>query len=699
MEGKKNNKLAVCVKNLIDLSYMAKTLELYFGTELKIMPLSLEDLAQAKTEPYAIVTTHLTTEAARKRFPNSKIIFTKRGLTGEALEEVVRLPRGTKALVVNSPKQVAIETKDALMELGIDHIDAAAYWPGAPINIDSYKVIIYAGIMDYCPQGDYQYINLEHRCIALPTILDIIRTFELPSGTAAKYYNDNIQQITSSCYKLAGALDQAEMNKKSFEKICDLSSTIIFAINDKGVIVVFNDPAVAFFSFSKESMLGKKYEETLINYPTLIEAVASGKELSEMIISVDGQKLLVSAYNFFIDDYGNRLISMLPVAALQQTESKARMKLHSSGFLAKYKFDDILGVSENIVQCKRIADIYANTSTTILITGESGTGKEVFAQAIHNASDRAAYPFVGINFAALPETLAESELFGYNEGAFTGATKGGKEGLFEIAHNGTILLDEIGDASLAVQAKLLRVLEEKEIIRIGGTKVVPINVRVICATNRNLEEMMKSGTFRPDLYYRIKALKLHLMPLRERKEDISQMLDGMLKANAKQKIINQEVQDYLLGYDWPGNTRELRTTAEYINMLADMSESGKHSETDISNMLRFFLESNLPLPNQEAAPCDLSIQKRGKEEEKEYVGEDLLLILRAISDLERQSIIAGRGSLSRMPRLQDAGLTETKLKIRLKRLESMGLLTVGSTKQGVTLTNRGIRILQEQGFK
>ena len=374
------------------------------------------------------------------------------------------------------------------------------------------------------------------------------------------------------------------------------------------------------------------------------------------------------------------------------------MKLHSTGFFAKYKFDDILGVSENIIQCKRIADIYANTNTTILITGESGTGKEVFAQAIHNASDRAAYPFVGINFAALPETLAESELFGYNEGAFTGAMKGGKEGLFEIAHNGTILLDEIGDASLAVQAKLLRVLEEKEIIRIGGTKVVPINVRVICATNRNLEEMMKSGTFRPDLYYRIKVLNLHLKPLRERKEDIPPMLDGMLKKNAKRKIVDKEVYDYLIGYDWPGNTRELHTTAEYINMLADLSESGKHSDKDIKNMLRFFLESNLPLRNQETVPHDFGIQKRGKEQEEEYIGGDLLLILRAINDLEKQSIIAGRGSLSRMPRLQEAGLTETKLKIRLKKLESMGLLTIGATKQGVTLTNRGSRILQKRNL-
>ena len=140
-----------------------------------------------------------------------------------------------------------------------------------------------------------------------------------------------------------------------------------------------------------------------MNFPTLTEAISSEKELNDTIISVDGHKLLVSAYSFYIDDYDNRLISIIPVAALQQAESKARMKLHSTGFFAKYKFDDILGVSENMIQCKRIADIYANTNTTILITGESGTGKEVFAQAIHNASDRSAYPFVGINLLRFPK--------------------------------------------------------------------------------------------------------------------------------------------------------------------------------------------------------------------------------------------------------------------------------------------------------
>ncbi len=804
-----NNILAICVLNPFDLRFMENSFRLYFGNSLDIRPVSPDELDTLDVTPRAVITTHLTTELARKKFPHASIVLSKRGLTGEALEEVVQLPRGTKALVVNSPRQVAIETKDALTELGIDHIDTRAYWPGAPIDIEGYNVVIYAGIMSYCPQGkNYQYINIGHRCIALSTIIDIIRIFGLSSGDATKYYNDNIQRITESCYKLSEALNQTKMIKESFEKICDINKSIIFAIDSAGRIVVFNDAAVSFFGLRRRQALGRDYRDALRNYPALTEAISTNRELNEMLITAKGQKLLVTAENYYIDNYDNRLISIVPFAALQQSESKARMKLHETGFLARHTFADILGSSDSVERCKRTARIYANTNTTILITGESGTGKEVFAQAIHNASARSQYPFVGINFAALPETLAESELFGYAEGSFTGAMKGGKEGLFEIAHNGTIFLDEIGDASLAVQAKLLRVLEEKEIVRVGGTRVIPIDVRIICATNRDLPQMMREGTFRADLYYRIKVLSLHLSPLRERRCDVLSILTGMLKENAVRRIMNDQVRRYLMAYDWPGNIRELRTIAEYINMLADMSEMDEHDESEIRSMLQYFLENNLAaapsLPGGTAGDADFARPAdggpvaggwsadggtggrsadggwtscegpsafdgtfgqgdtsagaarpapltdpgvpsginfggpsafshansgaaavhggadfskaavsggsnffgaaamtggmasgiaNGMAPHELWLPADLLCILRAVDKLQKQSVIAGRGSLSRLPELQAVGMTETKIKTRLKKLDQLGCIVTGSTKQGVSLTPLGARTL------
>lgn len=229
---------------------------------------------------------------------------------------------------------------------------------------------------------------------------------------------------------------------------------------------------------------------------------------------------------------------------------------------AKYTFEDILGNSELIKAAVNQAKHAADTPATVLLRGESGTGKELFAHAMHNASSRYGGPLVRVNCAAIAESLLESELFGYDEGAFTGALKGGKKGYFEEADGGTVFLDEIGEINPGVQAKLLRVLQEKEIVRVGGTKSKQINVRVIAATNANLEQRITEGTFREDLYYRINVVPVFVPPLRGRKDDIP-----LLTAHFRKKLgqefgrkvaqISPEVINILLEYDWPGNVREL----------------------------------------------------------------------------------------------------------------------------------------------
>ena len=209
-------------------------------------------------------------------------------------------------------------------------------------------------------------------------------------------------------------------------------------------------------------------------------------------------------------------------------ENIVRTNLMKRGHTSKYDFSNIIGKSKKITETKEIARKLARSNSTLLLIGESGTGKELFAHAIHKASNKQHGPFVAVNFAALPENLLESELFGYEEGAFTGARKGGHAGLFEQAHKGTIFLDEIGDASMKIQARLLRVLQEKEVLRIGGTKIIPIDVRIIAATNKNLEDLVSAGKFREDLFYRLKVLPIRIPPLRERKEDIPLLIEKML---------------------------------------------------------------------------------------------------------------------------------------------------------------------------
>lgn len=232
-----------------------------------------------------------------------------------------------------------------------------------------------------------------------------------------------------------------------------------------------------------------------------------------------------------------------------------------------YSFDNIIGSSKTIKNLILYSKEIANSPSTVLIQGESGTGKELFAQAIHNYSDRKNKSFVAINCGAIPNNLIESELFGYEEGAFTGARKGGYAGKFEVANNGTLFLDEIGDMPLNVQVHLLRVLQEEYVVRIGGDKVIPINVRVIAATNKNLKLEVEKGTFRRDLYYRLSVIPINIPPLRKRKEDIMELIQYFLhiksiKLNKNIPKLNDCIYNKLINYNWPGNVRELENYIE-----------------------------------------------------------------------------------------------------------------------------------------
>ncbi|MGI6424651.1 MAG: sigma-54 interaction domain-containing protein [Tepidanaerobacteraceae bacterium] len=255
-----------------------------------------------------------------------------------------------------------------------------------------------------------------------------------------------------------------------------------------------------------------------------------------------------------------------------------RRELYLKGHVAQHTFEDIITCSSIMEKAISEARQFAQAEAAVVITGETGTGKELFAQSIHNTSQRKGGHFVAVNCAAVPENLLESELFGYEEGAFTGARRGGKKGLFELAHDGTIFLDEIGELPLKLQARLLRVLQEKAVIRVGGDRVIPINVRIIAATHRNLEASVKNGTFRQDLYYRLNVLRLSLPPLRERKDDIPLLIDRLLekicnKTAKKPPLLSDAVLKIFCSYHWPGNVRELQNILERLVVLKGRLQS------------------------------------------------------------------------------------------------------------------------------
>lgn len=270
---------------------------------------------------------------------------------------------------------------------------------------------------------------------------------------------------------------------------------------------------------------------------------------------------------------------------------------------AKYKLDDIISEDRKSQEVKKILVRIAKKNTTVLISGESGTGKEMAAQAIHNASPRANGPFIAVNCASFHEGLLESELFGYEEGSFTGAKKDGKLGLFEAADEGTIFLDEVSEMGPEVQAKLLRTLQERTVRRIGGVREIPIDVRVLTATNRDLEKMVEEGSFRQDLFYRLSVFPLQLPPLRERRGDIIPLAESFLLAHKndlkKEIIISEDAKEMLMGYGWPGNIRELKNSIEFaVNMIEEDTIKGRHLPIRVQSSVDNRFENSMKLATQ-----------------------------------------------------------------------------------------------------
>lgn len=291
----------------------------------------------------------------------------------------------------------------------------------------------------------------------------------------------------------------------------------------------------------------------------------------------------ISLLNELIDIY--KLTEKLNLSKIIIQNLKEHVKTLGNG---KYSFDDIITVDEKSIEVKEFAKRIALADSNVLITGESGTGKELYASAIHNFSARKDFPFIPVNCASFEKNLIESELFGYEEGSFTGAKKNGKTGLFQLAQGGTLFLDEIGELEYGLQGKLLRVLQEKSIRKIGGSKEIPIDVRLICATNKNLEQMIEESTFRRDLYYRIAIMPMSIPPLREKKNDIKAIAEKFLSDLSmkyrKEVRLNGNALKVLKEYDWPGNIRELKNIIEFTFSMAEGNEiKAEHLPINMKN--------------------------------------------------------------------------------------------------------------------
>jgi propionate catabolism operon transcriptional regulator len=386
-----------------------------------------------------------------------------------------------------------------------------------------------------------------------------------------------IRQALNEARAVASARRKEKEDTKQLQTILQNIKEGVIVIDNDGNVKTFNQMASDILDIKLKQGIGQPLPETM-NEIGLLEVLSTGKPEIDQIRSVGKVDIVINSLPIEVDGKIRGVVATFKEAArIQAIDRKVREQLYFKGLVAKYTISQFQNHSLKMKEMIQKAKIYAQTDETILIKGETGSGKEFLAHSLHNLSKRKNNAFVAVNCSALTESLLESELFGYEEGAFTGARKGGKIGLFELANGGTIFLDEIADIPQNVQIRLLRVLEEKEVMRVGGDRYVPVDLRVISSTFKELSREVRLGTFRRDLFFRLSVLKLNLPPLRERPKDIPYIARKLLnKYNKGLKKITEKSIKILQEYYWPGNIRELDSFIKLYAILLGNSVSDEH---------------------------------------------------------------------------------------------------------------------------
>ena len=395
----------------------------------------------------------------------------------------------------------------------------------------------------------------------------------------AKQYNIRFFRIEPNmhCISLAMAQAKAMAKAKREERESRDQLVAVLRLFREGVLCV-NQAGKTIFSNSRAAELLKtpRRQRDADNFSQhhkalmIDDVLADGEPRENVIVNVQGEELVVTTLPISLHAWLQGAVAFISdVNSIHNIAGQLREIQRQAGFVARYHVEDIKGATPEMHRLKKMAGLYAPHSTAVWIHGETGTGKELLAQSMHNASPRSGHPFVAVNCAALPESLLESELFGYAEGAFTGAKRGGKPGVFEMAHKGTLFLDEVGDMGPGAQSRLLRVLETRELVRVGGDRVVPVDIRVLSASHKPLMDLVREGVFRQDLFYRLAVLRLHLPPLRQRVADIPLLLERLMQRYGKSvRDLTPAMLRAMGEYAWPGNIRELHAFVEsYLILL------------------------------------------------------------------------------------------------------------------------------------
>lgn len=591
-------------------------------------------------------------------FAKQSLIAT-RTVNFDTIDALFKIGKGERVYVFNDAEPTTYQFIEHLRNIGLEDIDMVPYFPG--IEVD--KRIRYAispGTLDRMPENVPNIINVGPRLFGMETIHQILKATGLLDSLGKSYSEKYLSKVIDITKRSARYASEVTALNERLSLILSGVDEGVMVIDAKNKIVIINKPLLEFLNIPYRNLTGESIDSVIKNQD-IIDFCLGIKQSDESIFVIGGTSLLFIRQKMTT---GDRILFVKNIEARILESNRLNRELVKRGHVAKYTFDHILGQSTAIMEAKYIAHKLAKSELTILIEGESGTGKELFASAIHNASNRSAQAYLAINFSAFTDELIESELFGYEDGAFTGAKKGGKVGLFELANGGTLLLDEIGDISPKMQTKLLRVLQEGEIIRVGGTIIQSVDVRIIAATNKNLSEMVARGEFREDLYYRLKMGTVKLPPLRERRQDIPLLIEHFLQG---EYTIDEEAEATLVKNPWHGNIRELKGTLEYMKAIADT---------------RMLTEKSLPKTLEKS---DSQISGLSKEER---------IILELVHNCNLEGVSCGRQNIQVMTGCS-LGLSENQIRSRVNKLVQKGLLISQKGRLGNTVTQKGIEALRQ----
>ncbi|MDQ7092643.1 sigma 54-interacting transcriptional regulator [Desulfosporosinus sp. PR] len=585
-----------------------------------------------------------------------KAIVARRTLNFSYLDKLYSIQDNSKILLVNDTYGSALEVIELFKQTGFSNFLYTPYYPNCDLKSLDFDYVLTPGELALCPHDIAPIINIGGRILDITSIVELLHALGLLDERAHLVSAKYIKQIISQGWELHNQTQDIRNINEFLFKVIDSVDDGLLSYDNQGLVNLINTNASKVLNIQS----GKQLKTSLL-IPHEVQNFFLNETIVNQIFSISHAEYLFNKW--YIDSTKSYICTIKNVRERINIENRLRKELKKQGYFAKHSFESIIHKSPEIKTTLEKSKKLAASDYNILILGESGTGKELFASAIHNYSQRSCGPYLAVNFSALPEELIESELFGYEEGAFTGAKKGGKIGLFELANGGTIFLDEIGDIPPKIQLSLLRVLQEKEILKVGGNTIIPVDVRVIAATNKDLLNQVEKSLFREDLYYRLKKLYINLPPLRERKEDIIPLFQHFIQVKSRNSYkISPEVEKILQNYGWPGNVRELENTSEYILAICDED---------------MIMPYHLPDDICESKTINLQLDEQEN------------FLLQVIYDHNQRRITIGRKKLSELSFTEGLNLSEQQVRTRIDKLAAKGYIRKIRGNRGLELTNKG----------